>query len=96
MLVRNIRFGKKSINTVNGWKSEDVWRLGLATDNDFKLNQYVTKNVSKLLKMTKADKVRAIKRNVSEKWAREELRKVNINRVYAKELNKMLSSYKEV
>ena len=49
----------------NGWKNWDTWAVGVVMSNDRKAYDYVRKNKSRLLRMKKEDKLKAIERNSS-------------------------------
>lgn len=77
----------------NGWEGEGSWRLNTVIGNDNNVGRFVKKNKKALLALPKEDKIALIKRNVSTKWAKEEIRRVNASNVKASELNLILKDY---
>lgn len=74
----------------NGWKNWDTWTAGAVISNDYKAYNYVKKNKSKLLKMKKNDKLRAIHRNSDVG-----LSNISYRNVSAKELNYQIRNIDE-
>ena len=69
--------------------------LNLAMRNDYKLTQYVSKNSTRLSKMSKDAAIRDIKSHASESWAIKDLKSVKSSNVHSGILKRDLKYFND-